>query len=291
VRITILGSGTSHGIPVIGCDCAVCRSGDRRDRRRRASIYVEGEAGERFVVDTGCDFRAQALSAGIHRLDAVFLTHAHADHLHGLDDLRPLTWDGPLPVYANRETLADLCERFAYVFKETQRGGGKPNLAPQVIDAPRTLAGITVTPLAVKHGALDVLGYVFTEAGISAAYITDCSQLPAAACARVQTCDTLVIGALREKEHPTHYNFSQVFALLAALCTTGGDCRLRRVYFTHISHETSHADIEKRAAAWLAASSLPLLSIAPGSDMLRLDIGHADGAPHPSPAGFGYFYG
>ncbi|MDR2490725.1 MAG: MBL fold metallo-hydrolase [Spirochaetaceae bacterium] len=104
MQITVLGSGTSHGIPVITCDCAVCRSHNKRDRRRRSSIYVEGSGGEKIVVDTGCDFRMQALGAGIKRLDALLLTHSHADHLHGLDDIRPLTWGGAVPVYGAAET-------------------------------------------------------------------------------------------------------------------------------------------------------------------------------------------
>jgi phosphoribosyl 1,2-cyclic phosphate phosphodiesterase len=302
VEITVLGSGTSHGIPVITCDCAVCRSPDRRDRRRRSSIYVEGSGGEKIVVDTGCDFRMQALEAGITRLDALLLTHAHADHLHGLDDIRPLTWDGAVPVYGAAETLADLRARFDYIFKDTQRGGGKPKIELFPVSAPFRVGRVNVRPLPIEHGILTIFGYIFDEGGAKAAYITDCSALPGSpanpppnqnCCGRaaassgntaadsngtdgdsfsfVKQCEILILGALREKAHPTHFNFEQALALVRALCgTPPGERNLRQVYFTHISHETSHHNIAQYCAAWLKKEGITGLAIAPAYDTLHI---------------------
>jgi phosphoribosyl 1,2-cyclic phosphate phosphodiesterase len=163
LKLTILGSGTSNGVPVIGCDCPVCNSADSKDKRLRASLYIEGKAGERAVIDTGPDFRLQALRAGITRLDAVFLTHAHADHVHGLDDIRSLSWEKPVPVYGNAPTMAEFRERFSYIFRETQRGGGKPQIEAITVDAPVRLGGLVFTPIPVKHGELDIVGWKITE--------------------------------------------------------------------------------------------------------------------------------
>ncbi|MDR2053145.1 MAG: MBL fold metallo-hydrolase, partial [Treponema sp.] len=165
MRITVLGSGTSHGVPVIGCECPVCRSADPRDTRTRASLYVRGENGGRVVIDTGPEFRLQALRAGIGDLDAVLLTHTHADHLHGLDDIRALTWDKAIPVYANEPSIAELKERFSYIFRETQAGGGKPRIIPRVPAGILDIGSLNFTPIPLKHGALDILGWRITETG------------------------------------------------------------------------------------------------------------------------------
>jgi len=163
MKITVLGSGTSHGIPVIGCSCPVCASGDSRDKRMRASVFIEGRGGEKALIDAGPEFRLQALCAGITHLDAIFLTHAHADHVHGLDDVRSLTRENPLPVYANEKTIDEMKERFSYVWHKTQKGGGKPKLAPHVIKRPVKLGGLRFRPAPVKHGVLDILGWEVLE--------------------------------------------------------------------------------------------------------------------------------
>jgi phosphoribosyl 1,2-cyclic phosphate phosphodiesterase len=143
---------------MLGCDCPVCRSTDSRDQRFRASLYIQGSGGERVVIDTGPEFRLQALRAGIRRLDAVFLTHSHADHIHGIDDVRPLSKEVPLPVYGNGETIEEFRECFSYVFRETQRGGGKPQLCPTTVEAdPIAIGGLSFIPIPVRPGQKHLL--------------------------------------------------------------------------------------------------------------------------------------
>ena len=140
MKITVLGSGTSHGIPAVACSCPVCTSDDGRDKRMRSSVYIEGEGGERVLIDAGPEFWLQAVRAGIKRLDAIFLTHSHADHIHGLDDVRPLSREKPIPVYGNEQTIEEMKERFSYIFGTkwgaAQKGGGKPRLEPQIVVEP-----------------------------------------------------------------------------------------------------------------------------------------------------------
>ncbi|GHT79763.1 MBL fold metallo-hydrolase [Spirochaetia bacterium] len=265
-----MGSGTSHGIPAIGCDCPVCRSTDIRDKRTRASIYIQGDAGERAVIDTGPEFRLQALGAGITRLDAVLLTHAHADHLHGLDDVRALSIKKPIPVYANKATIAEMRERFAYIFKETQRGGGKPRIIPTEVSAPIIIGSLTFTPIPVKHGGLDILGWRITEHGMeteanvrTAVYLTDTSFIPRSSLDLIRRVDSFIIGALREQPHETHFSFSQ--ALSAAM-----EAGARRIYLTHISHEHSHREILEYCRVFLEEQGANGVSAEPSWDGLEL---------------------
>ncbi|MDR3249375.1 MAG: MBL fold metallo-hydrolase [Treponema sp.] len=248
MKLIILGSGTSHGVPMLGCDCPVCHSADPRDQRLRASLYIRGDRGEEVVIDTGPEFRLQALRAGINRLDAVFLTHSHADHVHGLDDVRPLSRDKPLPVYGNQGTINDVLERFSYVFKETQQGGGKPQLLPQAVSAPVAIGGLTFSPIPVKHGALDILGWRLDEApsngtpsnttaAASAVYLTDTSAIPDSSWPLIGRPKVLIIGGLRTRPHETHFTFSQ--ALDAAAQAQAG-----QTYLTHICHDYGHQEIE-----------------------------------------------
>jgi phosphoribosyl 1,2-cyclic phosphate phosphodiesterase len=243
MKITVLGSGTSGGIPVVGCGCPVCSSANPKDTRLRASVLVEGPAGESLVIDTGPDFRFQALRAGIKRLDGIFLTHAHADHIHGMDDLRPLSRDRPLPVYGNGQTITEMRERFSYVFKETQLGGGKPRLAPQAVTEPVRVGTLVFYPLPVKHGELDILGWYVEEDpetghGGGFLYLTDTSAIPPSSRSLVPRPHTIIIGGLRVRPHPTHFTFEE--AMKAAL-ELGGE----RIYLTHICHEHSHDETEK----------------------------------------------
>ena len=260
MKLVFLGSGTSHGIPVIGCACPVCRSPDPCDTRTRASLYVLGRGGERLVIDTGPEFRLQALRAGITRLDGVLLTHAHADHLHGLDDIRPLSREKPLSIYGNGPALQEMRERFAYVFHETQAGGGKPKLRPVYVTGPFSIGGLAITPLPVKHGAVDVLGWKIEERlGGSLVYITDVSAIPAASLAAKP--DMLILGAIRMAAHPTHFTFEQA---LDAARSMGAP----RVYLTHLSHEHSHREIE----AYCAASYRHSGEAGPARDGLELEF-------------------
>jgi phosphoribosyl 1,2-cyclic phosphate phosphodiesterase len=238
MKLIVLGSGTSHGIPVIGCDCPVCASEDPKDQRMRASLLIEGGAGERVVIDTGPEFRLQALRARLSSLDAVFLTHAHADHVHGLDDVRALSWDREMPIYGNAKTMSELAERFAYVFQDTQRGGGKPRLKLNAVDGPVRIGGLVLAPVPVKHGALDILGWRIGEAGKRpfAAYLTDTSAIPEASAELIRGPALLIVGGLRERPHETHFNFEQALSAGAAL---GAE----RVCLTHICHSHFHREI------------------------------------------------
>ena len=245
MKVVVLGSGTSHGVPVVGCFCPVCTSGDPRDKRMRSSVYIEGAGGERALIDIGPDFRIQALRAGVSRLDGVFLTHSNADHLHGLDDLRPLSWDSPIPVYGNERTIEEMKDRFSYIFGTkwgtAQEGGGKPNLTPVVVDGPLKIGDLAFTPVPVKHGVLDILGWeVRGDTGKSFLYLTDTSAIPPASMARLEACRqprVIIIGALRARPHETHFTFEEA---LNAASGIGAE----KVYITHICHNHFHAEIE-----------------------------------------------
>jgi phosphoribosyl 1,2-cyclic phosphate phosphodiesterase len=266
MKLSVLGSGTSHGIPVLGCACPVCRSEDPRDKRTRASLYIEGDGGERVVIDTGPEFRLQALRAGITGLDAVLLTHAHADHVHGLDDVRPLSRERVIPVYGGPETLAELRERFSYVFKKTQAGGGKPRI--ELLDAPGPLriGNLVLTPVPVKHGALDILGWRADEAGAgTAVYLTDTSALPALSRTLIDHPEVLIIDGLRKRPHETHFSFEEALE-------TAADLRARRVYLTHISHDHFHCEIEDYCRAFRENRGPAGVTMEPARDGLVISL-------------------
>jgi phosphoribosyl 1,2-cyclic phosphate phosphodiesterase len=242
MRVLILGTGTSYGVPVIGCACPVCLSPDPRDRRYRASILIEARDADgrasAVVVDAGPEFRLQALRAGISRLDALLLTHAHADHLNGLDDVRPLTTRSVLPVYGNAETLAETKERFAYIFRETQVGGGKPRIELREALGPVMAGGMSLVPVPIAHGALPILGWRTGKF----AYITDCSQLPESSLPLLEGVEILVVNGLRRKPHSTHFSLEQG---IEAARRIGA----RRTWLTHMNHESTHAELEEYCAA------------------------------------------
>ncbi|GHV03797.1 MBL fold metallo-hydrolase [Spirochaetia bacterium] len=286
MKLTILGSGTSHGVPVVGCDCPICRSEDPRDKRMRASLYIEGDRGEKAIIDTGPEFRLQAIRAGIKKLDGIFLTHAHADHVHGLDDVRPLSRETPLPVYGNDETISEMKERFSYVFKETQRGGGKPRITPTVVSGPVILGGLTFTPIPVKHGMLDILGWKIEEktadigaaatdvaekaplpcvSKIFAVYLTDTSEIPAASRKIIGKPTVLIIGALRIRPHETHFSFEQ--ALNAAL-----EIGAEKVWLTHICHDCFHGEIIDYCRNFIKERGLTGISAEPSFDGLEITL-------------------
>jgi phosphoribosyl 1,2-cyclic phosphate phosphodiesterase len=265
MKLIVLGSGTSHGIPVIGCDCPVCASEDPRDKRMRASLFVAGDGGERVVIDTGPEFRLQALRANISSLDAVFLTHAHADHVHGLDDVRPLSWDRELPIYGNAKTMEEIRERFVYAFQDTQRGGGKPRIGLNAVEGPVRIGGLTLAPVPVKHGSLDILGWRISEAGKGpfAVYLTDTSAIPESSLDLIDGPELLIVGGLREEPHETHFNFEQALAAGAAL-------RAGRVCLTHICHSHFHQEIEAYCRSFRDARGLGETRMEPAFDQMEL---------------------
>jgi phosphoribosyl 1,2-cyclic phosphate phosphodiesterase len=226
----MLGSGTSTGVPVIGCDCDVCRSPNPRNRRWRPSLKIEFE-GRVVLVDTSTDLREQALRFGLPRLDAVLFTHSHADHIFGLDDIRIFNFrqGGAIPCYGSAFTLAAIRRAFAYVFEEGQEGGGKPQLELIEVSAPFTAAGRTWTPIPVWHGEMEVFG--FRQGRFS--YVTDCSRIPAESFDLLAGTEVLILDALRYRPHPTHFSIEEAVA-------ASGRIGARRTILTHLAHEVDH---------------------------------------------------
>jgi phosphoribosyl 1,2-cyclic phosphate phosphodiesterase len=234
-KITVLGSGTSVGVPTIGCRCDVCSSTDPRDNRLRPSILVSYE-GRNVLIDTTPDFRSQALRARIDRLDAVLFTHAHADHIMGLDDVRPFNFrqGGRIPIYAAPDTMAAIRRSFPYIFDNGKKQSNVPQLDTCEFDAaPIDLFGIEFLPVPVLHGSQRIYGFRFGNA----AYLTDHSEIPEESMAQLHGLDVLFLDALRYKPHPTH---STVERSMKTAQTLGA----RRAFFTHICHDLGHARAE-----------------------------------------------
>ncbi len=251
LSVTVLGCGTSTGVPVIGCPCAICRSADPRNKRLRPSIVVEIPApGEprpyRILVDTTPDMRTQMLRAGIDAIDAVLITHPHADHIFGLDDLRQFNFSmgREIPVYGTPDTLAHLRNVFSYCFTETQTGGGKPQLTlhPFSPYEPFVLLGVTVTPLTVFHGTYPVTAFRFGE---RFAYVTDVSEIPEQTRTHLRDLDTLILGTVRYEPHPTHFGLGQALTEIADLAP-------RRAFLTHLGHHFDYATLDGETPAHVA---------------------------------------
>jgi phosphoribosyl 1,2-cyclic phosphate phosphodiesterase len=234
-KITVLGSGTSVGVPTVGCHCHVCSSSDPRDKRLRPSILISYE-GRNVLIDTTPDFRYQALRAGIERLDAVIFTHSHADHIMGLDDVRPYNFrqKGEIPIFASADTMADICRCFLYIFDGEQHQSNVPKLARHVINGRSfDLFGLEFVPVPVMHGSATIYGFRFG----GAAYLTDHSDIPEASMACLRGLDVLFLDALRHKPHPTHSTVDRSVKTAEQLAP-------RRVYLTHISHDLPHERTE-----------------------------------------------
>ena len=240
MRLTFLGTGTSFGVPQIGCDCPVCTSKDPRDRRLRTAVIVE-EAGRRILVDTPPELRLALLAAGVGAVDAVLYTHDHADHTHGIDDLRSLSGAkrGTLPVYGPADTLERMRAKFEYVFdpgKSVIPGSARPSITASALEPGRDagIAGIAVRPIAFRHGASLVFGYRFG----ALAYVTDVKEVGAEAIEQLRGVTTLVLNALWYRPHPTHQSIPEAVAAAAAIGA-------RITYLTHLTHETAHAHLER----------------------------------------------
>jgi phosphoribosyl 1,2-cyclic phosphate phosphodiesterase len=230
--LTVLGSGTSMGVPTIGCSCAVCHSSDPHDRRTRPSILLE--FGGKFVlVDTTPDFREQAIREHIMRIDAVLYTHTHADHILGIDDLRPLSYhhDGKIPLYARPEATEFLRNMFRYIFDAAYKYGGRARLELKPIERAFDLFGAHIVPIPIIHGENEIYGYRFG----SAAYLTDFSKIPESSMPMLQGLDVLFLDGLRYEPHPTHSTVENSLRIAEQL-------KAKRVFFTHICHDLPHEE-------------------------------------------------
>jgi phosphoribosyl 1,2-cyclic phosphate phosphodiesterase len=232
-KLTVLGSGTSMGVPTIGCDCAVCRSSDPRDRRTRPSVLIE-YGGKSVLIDTTPDFREQAIRENIRSLDAVLYTHTHADHILGIDDLRPLSFrhkPGKLPLYARPDVVEFIRNMFRYIFDAEYKFGGLPQVELKPLDGPLVLFGARFEPVTVIHGETEIYGYRFG----SAAYLTDHSVVPEASFEQLRDLDILFLDALRHKPHPTHSTVENSLRIVERV-------KPRRAFFTHICHDLPHEE-------------------------------------------------
>jgi phosphoribosyl 1,2-cyclic phosphate phosphodiesterase len=230
--LTVLGSGTSMGVPTIGCSCAVCHSPDPHDRRTRPSILLE--FGGKFVlIDTTPDFREQAIREHIRQIDAVIYTHTHADHILGIDDLRPLSYhrDGKIPLYARPEAADFIRNMFRYIFDADYKFGGLARLELKTINGPFELFGARFQPIPIVHGDSEIYGYRFG----SAAYLTDFSEIPESSIPLLQGLDVLFLDGLRYKPHPTHSTVENSIRIADRL-------QAKRVFFTHICHDLPHEE-------------------------------------------------
>lgn len=231
LKVTVLGSGTSTGVPVIACDCKVCTSSNKRNSRTRSSILIS-RADTNILIDTSTDLRYQALKNEIKSLSSVLFTHAHADHLHGIDELRSFNFiqRKVIPCYADNKTIDRIKLMFSYIFEpQDNGGGGVPRLDLNEVSVPFYVNGLEITPIEVFHGKEFVLGYRIGNM----AYITDCSNIPSFSMDKLYNLDILILGALRHRPHNTHFNIEQALEVVERL-------RPRQTYFTHLSHEVEY---------------------------------------------------
>ena len=237
LSITVLGSGTSVGVPTIGCHCAVCSSADPRDQRLRPSIFIKYE-GHGILIDTTPDFRQQALRARIERVDAILFTHSHADHIMGLDDVRPFNFrqGGVIPIYGSPDTLENIQRVFRYIFDPRFAESAVPRLVTNVFNsAPVTLFGLDFLPIRLCHGKGTVHGFRFGPV----AYLTDHSDIPEESMAQLRGLDVLFLDALRHRPHPTHSTVERSLESVEKLAP-------KRAFFTHICHDLAHAGTEAK---------------------------------------------
>jgi phosphoribosyl 1,2-cyclic phosphate phosphodiesterase len=256
--LTFLGTGTSFGVPQVGCGCRTCLSSDPRDKRTRAAVLVETE-GRRLLIDTPPELRLQLVAAGITAVDAVLFTHGHADHVHGIDDLRALSvrQAGGLPVYGPADTLGELARRFNYIFDPAVQalpGTSKPELRafPLEPSQPATVAGIGILPLPLPHGPHTVFGYRIGPI----AYLTDAKMVPDGVRAQLGGLDVLVLNALLSRPHPLHLSIPEAV-------TAAQEIGAARTFLTHLTHETPHAELAARLPA----------GVAPAYDGLSIEVG------------------
>lgn len=235
VNLTFLGSGTSLGVPIIGCRCPVCTSTDPRNKRTRASVWLRFH-GKSVLIDTAPELRLQALTNGISRVDALLYTHVHADHVFGFDDIRRFNQmqREVIPVYGSEETLSGLRELFGYAFDPKVPNWNVPQVASHVIEGPFQLFGLTIHPITVMHGSTPVTAYRLRDL----AYVTDCSHIAEEQIDALRDLDVLVLDALRYEPHPKHFSLEEALSIVERL-------RPARTYLTHLSHAFDHATVER----------------------------------------------
>ncbi|SMC19430.1 phosphoribosyl 1,2-cyclic phosphate phosphodiesterase [Andreprevotia lacus DSM 23236] len=240
VEVTLLGVGSSGGTPALGCPCPTCTSTDPRNRRTRASAVFRA-GGQTFLIDTGADLRQQSLREQLLHVDAVLYTHPHADHLHGIDDLRAFCWlqKAPIPVFGNALLSEHISSRFSYTLLSPNNYWDKPVLQlTEIDDEPFEFAGVTVTPIPVLHGKWPIQGFRIGNA----AYITDVSEIPEASFARLQGLDLLILDCLREVPHPTHFGVQQALDAATRIAA-------RQTVFIHMTHELEYHALSARMPA------------------------------------------
>lgn len=231
MKVTFLGTGTSHGIPVIGCNCDVCQSDNPKNNRTRSSVWIQTDTAS-LLIDTANEFRLQAIRAKIAQVDGVLYTHCHADHVFGFDDLRIFSQytKKPIPVFGNQWTIEEMSQVFNYVFRKTQKGGGKPQVELNIVGESQFFVNqLPITPIPIHHGVLEILGYRINNF----AYLTDCSYIPEASFSLLEKLDVLVLGMIRYQPHPTHLHLDGALRLVERI-------RPKRCYFTHCSHYIDH---------------------------------------------------
>lgn len=237
-ELIFLGTGSSTGVPVIGCDCRVCHSDDVRDNRTRVSLYLKGER-THILFDASPDLRMQAIKHDVRHVDALFLTHAHNDHVAGIDELRIFNFiqKKSIPVYGDRDTLNDVKIRFGYIFDGVQKGGGIPHLDLNILEdyGEVQIGEFKISSVRVQHGSNRINGYIIDD---HLAFVTDCNGIPEKTMEILKKRDSVIMDAVRIKRHPTHYTFDQARDALREI-------RPNVSYFIHMNHDYSHSDLER----------------------------------------------
>lgn len=243
MKVTFLGTGTSHGVPMIGCSCAVCRSENPKNKRRRCSLYVQA-GGKHLLFDTPPDLRDQVLTFGVERVDAVFITHPHADHIFGFDDVRRFSdlQKSYIPVYGSPATVAAMRSKFDYVDNPSHSFGGVPRVVFTEMTAPVETGGARVTPVPVRHGADDVYGFRVEADGKRLAYIPDCSGIPAESFHLLENLDVMILDGLRPGKHATHFSIEECVENLLRIGA-------KRSFLTHLTHHSDHTALQSALPA------------------------------------------